>query len=119
MFKGNCNKENMNNVQNVFQLKTGIQSVPANELEDIVRLLNIISLRSKREINSLESQLKYMNKKSLKAQGIQAKINNKLHRWTEKVKRVGASPLGVFRCRIATNDGTYLWEYPKQTAELI
>ncbi len=109
----------MNNVHNVFQLKTGIQPISTNELEDIIRLLNIISLRSKREINSLESQLKYVNKQSLKAQGIQAKINNKLHRWTEKVKRIGASPLGVFRCRIKTNEGTYLWEYPKQTAELI
>ena len=109
----------MNNIQNIFQLKTGCEEIAANELEDMVRLLNIISLRSKREINGLESQLKYINKESLKAQGIQAKINNKLHRWTEKAKKIGASPLGVFRCRIATDDGTYLWEYPSQKAELI
>ncbi len=100
------------NVRSIFPLnKTKIFT--HEEALELVPLLQLISGKTKRELNVLNSQLGFLKTNSDKAQAIQEKINIELQSWSDKVRRLGAIPVSLCKVRIPGDEGTYLWEYPE------
>lgn len=100
------------NVRSIFPLnKTKIFT--HEEALELVPLLQLISGKTKRELNVLNSQLSFLKTNSDKAQAIQEKINLELQHWSDKVRRLGAIPVSLCKVRIPGEEGTYLWEYPE------
>jgi hypothetical protein len=79
----------------------------------LVPLLTLISNKSKRELNLLNSQLSFMKANSPRAVEIQDKINTALQNWSDKVRRLGALPLAMGKVKIPSESGHFIWEYPE------
>ena len=102
----------LDNVRSIFPLnKTKIFT--HEEALELVPLLQLISGKTKRELNVLNSQLGFLKTNSDKAQAIQEKINLELQHWSDKIRRLGAIPVSLCKVRIPGEEGTYLWEYPE------
>lgn len=102
-------KDNVRNIYPLNQTKTFTHE----EALELVPLLQLISSKTKRELNALNSQLTFLKTNSEKAQAIQEKINLSLQHWSDKVRRLGAIPVSLCKVRIPGEEGTYLWEYPE------
>lgn len=102
----------VDNVRNIYPLNQS-KTFSHEEALELVSLLQIISAKTKRELNALNSQLSFFKANSDKAQAIQEKINNSLQSWSDKVRRLGAIPVSLCKVRIPGEDGHYLWEYPE------
>ncbi|MCB9092638.1 MAG: hypothetical protein H6621_12665 [Halobacteriovoraceae bacterium] len=109
----------MNNVSNIFPISHKNCVYHDAEVQDIVNLLNTISKKSYLKVNECKSRLKCLKNNDPKAIILQENINSTLQKWSEHTKRIGVVPLGVFRCKIATEDNTYIWEYPNKKADLL
>lgn len=103
----------------IYPLDKSLKKLEIEQVEDIIGLLNRVSLNSKRSINGLKSQLKLTKKGTPRATEVQNRINLELQKWSDKVKRMGVTPLGLYRCRIATPDKNYLWEFPNKKPETL
>jgi len=83
------------------------------EALDLIPLLMRISAKTKRELNTLNSQLQFVKANSEKAGAIQNQINSSLSTWSEKVRRLGVLPVSLCKVRIPGDGTHYLWEYPE------
>jgi hypothetical protein len=103
----------LDNVRTIYPLnKTKVFTT--EEAQDLVPLLMLISSKTKRELNTLNSQLGFCKNNSEKAILIQDKINLTLGAWSDKIRRLGAIPVSLCKVRIPAEDGQYLWEYPEK-----
>lgn len=102
----------VDNVRNIYPLNQS-KTFSHEEALELVSLLQIISAKTKRELNALNSQLTFFKANSDKAQAIQEKINHSLQSWSDKVRRLGAIPVSLCKVRIPGEEGHYLWEYPE------
>jgi hypothetical protein len=101
----------LDNVRTIYPLnKTKVFS--HEEALDLVPLLMLISAKTKRELNVLNSQLAFLKTNSDKAQNIQERINLSLQAWSDKVRRLGAIPVSLCKVRIPGQDNHFMWEYP-------
>ncbi len=103
----------VDNVRSIYPLNQ-TKTFSHDEAEDLVPLLMLISAKTKRELNVLNSQLSFFKTNSDKAQSIQEKINTTLQSWSDKVRRLGAIPVSLCKVRIPGEDSHYLWEYPEK-----
>lgn len=103
-------EEQIISIQNLTQNKT----FSFEEAEDLISLLNLISGKTKRELNLLNSQLQFIKKDTEKAQAIQTKINIQLQGWSDKVRRLGAIPISLCKVQIMGDKEKYFWEYPEK-----
>jgi hypothetical protein len=102
--------ENVHHIYNLNQTK----NFSHEEALELVPLLQLISSKTKKELNVLNSQLSFFKTNSDKAQSIQEKINLSLQTWSDKVRRLGAIPVSLCKVRIPGEDGQhFLWEYPE------
>lgn len=102
--------ENVHRIYKLNQTKTFTHE----EALELVPLLQLISAKTKKELNLLNSQLSFFKTNSEKAQGIQEKINVSLQTWSDKVRRLGAIPVSLCKVRIPGEDSQhFLWEYPE------
>lgn len=104
--------ENLENIRNIYPLNQN-KTFSHEEALELVPLLQLISSKTKRELNVLNSQLSFFKTNSDKAQAIQEKINIVLQAWSDKVRRLGAIPVSLCKVRIPGEEGHYLWEYPE------
>jgi hypothetical protein len=102
----------LDNVRNIYPLNQ-TKTFSHEEALELVPLLQLISSKTKRELNVLNSQLSFFKTNSDKAEAIQEKINTVLQSWSDKVRRLGAIPVSLCKVRIPGEEGTYLWEYPE------
>lgn len=100
------------NVRSIFPLNQ-TKTYSHEEALELIPLLKLISAKTKRELNVLNSQLSFLKTNSDKAQLIQDKINITLQAWSDKVRRLGVIPVSLCKVRIPGEDGHYLWEYPE------
>ena len=103
---------NLDNVRKIYPLNQS-KSFSHEEALELIPLLMLISSKTKRELNVLNSQLSFFKTNSDKAQAIQEKINLVLQSWSDKVRRLGAIPVSLCKVRIPGEEGQYLWEYPE------
>jgi hypothetical protein len=103
----------IDNVRSIYPLNQ-TKTFSHEEAEDLVPLLMLISAKTKRELNVLNSQLSFFKTNSDKAQSIQEKINTTLQSWSDKIRRLGAIPVSLCKVRIPGEESHYLWEYPEK-----
>lgn len=102
---------NENNVHHIFHLKDDAL-FSENEVQELVPLLYNISKKSKKIIDALSSQVKHFKNNSDMAEKMSLKSNREIQKWSEKMKRLGTNPLGLYKVKIPSKDGFYIWEYP-------
>lgn len=102
----------LDNVRTIYPLNQ-TKTFSHEEALELIPLLQLISGKTKRDLNVLNSQLSFFKSNSDKAQHIQEKINTSLQAWSDKVRRLGAIPVSLCKVRIPGEEGHYLWEYPE------
>jgi len=100
------------NVRQIFPLNH-TKTFSHEEALELIPLLQLISSKTKRELNVLNSQLSFLKTNSDRANEIQDKINESLQTWSDKIRRLGVIPVSLCKVRIPGEDGHYLWEYPE------
>lgn len=104
----------MNNLISINEL-TKTRTFTEDEASDLVPLFLRISRATKNEINQLNSQLEVFKGQPEKRDLFQGKINLATLKWSEKMRRLGATPAGPFKVKLALEKGKgeCLWEFPK------
>lgn len=100
------------NVRQIFPLNQ-TKTFSHEEALELIPLLQLISSKTKRELNVLNSQLSFLKTHTERANEIQDKVNESLQTWSDKIRRLGVIPVSLCKVRIPGEDGHYLWEYPE------
>lgn len=82
-----------------------------------VNLFMAITQKSKNTIQGLNSQLEYHKAQPDEARAIEQRLNTEVHKWSEKVKRLGGTPLALYKVKIPAERGFYVWEFPSAELE--
>jgi len=91
-----------------------------HEAYQLLDLFLVITRSSQNEINTLNSTLELYKTDSKKSDAIQVKINLEIQKWSDKVKRLGAKPIALYKIEIPTeNHRNYIWEFPNSSLHLI
>lgn len=77
-----------------------------------VNLFFAVTTKSKNTIQGLNSQLEYHKAQPHEAELIQNRLNTEIQKWSDKVKRLGGTPLSLFKVKIPSEEGFFLWEFP-------
>ena len=85
-------------------------TVEIDRLEDIKKLLHVLTKRIEPQMRLLEERIQKSNCEILKEAEI-SKLKSLLKNWQENCRRVGAYPIGTLQCRIYTEEGPYHWQY--------
>jgi hypothetical protein len=104
--------EHFENIRNIYPLNQ-TKMFSHEEALELVPLIIIISAKTKRKLNVLNSQLSFHKSHSKNALNIQENINQNLQSWSDKIRRLGAIPVSFGKVRIPGEEGHYLWEYPE------
>lgn len=106
-----------NETVNIFHIDKNRQ-FSEEEAYDLLNLLIIITQKAKNKINALSGQVEYHKRNPHEAEMYQAKLNEEIQKWSEKVRRLGGIPLSLYKVKIqATEGGFFTWEFP--SSELI
>jgi hypothetical protein len=104
--------QNLDNIRNIYPLNQP-KTFTHEEALELIPLLQLISAKSKRQINMLNSQLSFQKSDSEKAKTLQHKINQELQIWSDKIRRLGTLPISLCKVKIPSEEGYFLWEYPE------
>ena len=105
-----------NNVHNIYHLNKE-KSFTEDEAYELVKLFMAITGKAKNKINGLNSRLEHFKLQPEHADEIQFNLNSEIQRWSEKVRRLGGTPLALYKIKIPAENGSYIWEHPKVTLE--
>jgi hypothetical protein len=105
------------NIRKIYSLNEN-RTFTFEEAQELIPLFMHISAKTKREINTLNSQLSFTKMNTPKAIEIQNKINMSLQNWSEKIKRLGVLPIAEFKIKIIGKEAHYTWEYPQKNLVL-
>lgn len=84
-----------------------------DEAWELVNSLHIVTQKAKNKINALSGQVEYNKRQPKQAEFFQTKLNEEIQKWSEKVRRLGAVPLSLYKVKInAQDEGFYTWEFP-------
>lgn len=108
----------MEKVYSIFNLSSE-KTFTEDEAYELVNLLVAVTSKAKNKINNLNSKLEYYKLQVEKADAIQFELNTEIQKWSEKVKRLGGTPLSLYKVKIPGNDGHFLWEFPSVELEQI
>lgn len=102
---------------NIFPLSRG-GSFSEDQAYELLNMLHIVTLKAKNKIGALSGQVEYNKRVPRQAEVYQNRLNEEIQRWSEKVRRLGAVPLSLYKVKIGAKDGGfYTWEFP--SAELV
>lgn len=104
------------NVHNIYHLNQE-KLFTEDEAYELVNLLHAVTPKSKNKVNSLNSQLETFKHDTHKLDEIQNELNDHIHRWSEKIRRLGGIPVSLWKVRIPSEKGYYMWEFPKAELE--
>ncbi len=108
---------NNSSVVTLFSLNQSPQIKKEEAVSLVPHLLNI-TRNTKKELNSLNSQLEVFKGQAERRQAVQTKINITTQKWSEKMKRLGATPIGMLKVKISTDQGNFYWEFPHDRLHL-
>lgn len=100
-----------NQVHNIYHLNSEKQ-FSEDEAYELVNLLVAVTAKSKNKINALNSRLEYYKAQPDLADKIQDDLNAEIQKWSEKTRRLGTTPLALFKVKIPSKTGNYTWEFP-------
>ncbi|MBD67009.1 MAG: hypothetical protein CME62_17540 [Halobacteriovoraceae bacterium] len=104
------------NVHNIYHLNHE-KKFTEDEAYELVNLLHAITPKTRNKINSLNTQLENHKFDNTRSEEIQNELNTLIHKWSEKVRRLGGIPLALYKVRIPAEQGYYIWEFPKADIE--
>lgn len=78
----------------------------------LVDLFIAITKKAKKEITGYKSQLEHLSSYPEEAGPLQDKLNLAIQRWSDKVKRLGGIPLALYKVKIPSETGYFIWEFP-------
>ena len=83
------------------------------EANRVTPLLISITRKTKNDVNKVKTRLVAYRHNQLKTKQCQAEIHRIIRKWGEKVCRLGATPVGVWKVLIPSS-GTrpFEWEFP-------
>jgi len=84
--------------------------VEIDRLEDIKKLLEVLTKKIEPQIRILEEKIKQSSNELSKEFEI-SHLKTLLESWNDNCRRVGGHPTGPFQCRIYTDEGPYHWQY--------
>lgn len=106
------NLETTDNVRHIFPVNKQ-NSFSETEALKLVNLLHVVTQKSKNQINALSGHINYNKNAPKTAQYYQEKLNDEIQKWSEKVRRLGAVPLSLYKVKIKADDQSYYtWEFP-------
>ncbi|MFZ4714132.1 MAG: hypothetical protein ACOYL6_10485 [Bacteriovoracaceae bacterium] len=103
---------NKDNIVQLHSLRGLPELVRETDAETLVPHLLYIGRNTKKEINMLNSQLEVFKGNAEKREAIQNKIHGLTQKWSEKMKRLGTTPVSLLKVKIVTDRGNFLWEFP-------
>lgn len=113
----------MDNVVQLFPNRVKESSSEKKEQSDVIFTLddanNLLSLittitrKTKQSINVINSQAAYFKGQAIKTAELQAKINDTLQVWSDKMRKLGVTPVAMFKVRFDTDQGAYYWQFPE------
>ncbi len=106
------------NVLNIYPLNTK-HVFGEDDAYDLVNLFLGISATAKKKINGLNSRLEYFQAQPEKADAVQMELNTEIQKWSDKMRRLGGTPIELYKVKIPTESGYYLWEFPSAEIEFI
>ena len=98
-------------VHNIYHLDTN-KTFSEDEAFELVNLLLAITVRAKNKINGLKSRIEYFKLQADKVASLENELNFEVQSWSEKVRRLGALPLALYKVKIPGETGHYMWEMP-------
>ena len=101
----------LNTVHNIYHLNTE-KLFSEDEGYELVNLLMAITSKSKNTVNGLNSRLEYFKHQQDEADSIQFELNGQIQKWSDKVRRLGGIPLALYKVKIPTHGGYFIWEFP-------
>ena len=108
----NLENTDQNNVRHIFPVNKQ-NTFSADEAQNLVNLLHIVTQKSKNKINALSGQLNFHKNSPKDAKYYQGQLNDEIQKWSEKVRRLGAVPLSLYKVKIkAADNNYYTWEFP-------
>lgn len=84
-----------------------------DEAVALLPILILISTKTKRELNKLNSQLQFVKNDSDKSSDLHTRISSELAKWSNKVQRLGGKPVSLCRVQILGKNTNFYWEYPQ------
>ncbi len=106
----------METVHTIYDLKKD-KNFTEDQTLDLVNLFLPVSYKAKTKINGLNSRLEAFKGQNEKADEIQFELNTEISKWSEKIRRLGGTPLALYKVKIPTTNGYYIWEYPSADIE--
>ncbi|MCT4641466.1 MAG: hypothetical protein N4A33_04155 [Bacteriovoracaceae bacterium] len=103
-------------VHNIFNLQDS-KIFSEDEAYELVNLFLAVTSKAKNKISSYSSQMEYHKNIPDQAAGFEKRLNLELHKWSEKIKRLGGIPLSLYKVKIPANEGFFLWQFPAATIE--
>lgn len=101
-----------NNLTTIFPLGSLVKWEPL-ELPAICEQLTDITRNIEIRTRNLEIAIKSIANKDKKST-MEANLNSIVSKWHDNCKRLGAIPIGIYRCKILMASGQIVyWEYPK------
>lgn len=90
-----------------------------DEAYRLVDLLLIVTSKSKNKINGHNTQIEMLKNYPEKSDQAHLELNAEIQKWSDKVRRIGATPLALFEVKIKAERGFFEWKYPSANLEHI
>lgn len=104
------------NVHHIFNLNE-TKTFSEDDAYELVNLFLAVTVKAKNQINGLSSKLEYYKSQPEEADKIQFELNEAIQKWSEKMRRLGGTPLALYKVKIPAENGFFIWEHPKATLE--
>jgi hypothetical protein len=89
-----------------------------DEANEVVRVLNRITLKYSQKVNELIARLEGLNpNERSKTSEIEAVIGRLIEEWNGKVRKLGGIPKGLWLVDIDNGEGYYCWKFPEAVVE--
>ena len=107
------------NVYQIFHLDDDKLFTEA-EAHQLLDVFLPITRKTQNEINALNSLLETYKHQAERADNIQFQINIQIQKWSEKIRRLGGTPISLYQVKIPTFGTRYFfWEFPKSSVKLV
>jgi hypothetical protein len=103
-------------VHNIFHFDA-VKSFTEDEAYELLNLLYAITTKAKNKIQGLTSQLESNKSIPGHAEDFEKMINTEIQKWSDKVRRLGGTPMALYQVKIPSNKGAFFWDFPKVELE--
>lgn len=80
---------------------------------ELIDSLYVVTAKAKNKISALSGHVEYNKRIPAQAETFQNMLNEEIQKWSEKVRRLGGIPLGLYKVKIVAEEGGYYtWEFP-------